>query len=231
MRRAGLGRAAADELIATLVGRGAAVRAGDRVVDARLVELASAAVEAALASYHRAHPDAAGIPRESLREQTMAEAAPEVFDEVIRRLAANGRVTGGEQIALAAHRPVVTGEEAAAKAAIEAALKAAGLTPPDAASLAAHAAVPPSVLDKAVKQLVKEKRLIRVAELVFHSEALDRLKTEVRAMKSGSVAPVTIDVAAFKDRYGLSRKFAIPLLEWLDRERVTRRVGDTRVVI
>jgi selenocysteine-specific elongation factor len=40
-----------------------------------------------------------------------------------------------------------------------------------------------------------------------------------------------VDVAAFKERYGLSRKYAIPLLEWLDRERVTRRVGDARVIL
>lgn len=42
---------------------------------------------------------------------------------------------------------------------------------------------------------------------------------------------VTLDVAAFKDRYGVTRKYAIPLLEHLDRERVTRRVGDSRIVI
>jgi selenocysteine-specific elongation factor len=40
-----------------------------------------------------------------------------------------------------------------------------------------------------------------------------------------------VDVAGFKTRYGISRKFAIPLLEWLDRERVTRRVGEARIVI
>ena len=44
-------------------------------------------------------------------------------------------------------------------------------------------------------------------------------------------ATATVDVAAFKDKYGISRKFAIPLLEYLDRERVTRRTGDARLVI
>jgi selenocysteine-specific elongation factor len=44
-------------------------------------------------------------------------------------------------------------------------------------------------------------------------------------------AQATLDVAAFKERFGVSRKFAIPLLEWLDRERVTRRVGDARVIL
>ena len=43
--------------------------------------------------------------------------------------------------------------------------------------------------------------------------------------------PARIDVATFKERFGVTRKFAIPLLEYLDRERVTRRVGDARVVL
>ena len=50
-------------------------------------------------------------------------------------------------------------------------------------------------------------------------------------MKAASAgAPSKLDVAAFKDRYGVTRKYAIPLLEYLDRERVTRRVGDSRIV-
>jgi selenocysteine-specific elongation factor len=79
--------------------------------------------------------------------------------------------------------------------------------------------------------LVKERRLVRVAEFVFHPEALDRLKMDVKAMRTASTTAVALDVSGFKARYGLSRKFAIPLLEWLDRERVTRRVGEKRQVL
>ena len=55
-------------------------------------------------------------------------------------------------------------------------------------------------------------------------QSLERLKEEVRALK-GQGGTAKVDVAGFKERYGISRKYAIPLLEWLDRERVTRRVG------
>jgi len=73
---------------------------------------------------------------------------------------------------------------------------------------------------------------VRVDTLVFHEAALLQLKEDVRSRTSApSGAPATIDVSAFKERYGVTRKFAIPLLEYLDRERVTRRVGDSRVVI
>ena len=74
--------------------------------------------------------------------------------------------------------------------------------------------------------------LARVDTLIFHAEALKRLKDDVVAMKTGgSGGRATVDVAAFKDRYGVTRKFAIPLLEFLDRERITRREGDSRVIL
>jgi selenocysteine-specific elongation factor len=85
-----------------------------------------------------------------------------------------------------------------------------------------------------VQRLVREKQLVRLDTLVLHPDALHRLKEDIRALAGSAGAPggrVTVDVSTFKERYGLTRKFAIPLLEWLDRERVTRRVGDQRIVI
>jgi selenocysteine-specific elongation factor len=70
---------------------------------------------------------------------------------------------------------------------------------------------------------------VRLDTLYFHQGALERLKNEVRTMKTEGAT--TVDVAAFKQRYGISRKYAIPLLEYLDRERVTRRVADARVIL
>ena len=65
--------------------------------------------------------------------------------------------------------------------------------------------------------------LMRLDTLLYHPETLEALKADVRSLAS-------LDVGVFKTRYGVTRKFAIPLLEYLDRERVTRRVGDKRVV-
>jgi selenocysteine-specific elongation factor len=81
-----------------------------------------------------------------------------------------------------------------------------------------------------VALLVRQKRLVRVEGLLFHADSLARLKTEMLALKAER-GQAHVDVATFKERYGLSRKYAIPLLEYLDRERVTRRMGDTRVVL
>ena len=86
------------------------------------------------------------------------------------------------------------------------------------------------VADRVSKLLLRQKTLVKIDTLLFHAEALERLKREVTALK-GQGPAAKVDVAAFKERYGVSRKYAIPLLEWLDRERVTRRVGDARIVL
>jgi selenocysteine-specific elongation factor len=71
---------------------------------------------------------------------------------------------------------------------------------------------------------------VKIDGLYFHQTALDQLKEDVRGLKGTGPNP-RVDVASFKERYGISRKFAIPLLEYLDRERVTRRAGEARIVL
>ena len=78
-----------------------------------------------------------------------------------------------------------------------------------------------------LKLLLRQKMLVRVDVLLFHDEALKRLKAEVAALKASAGGVARIDVATFKERFGVTRKFAIPLLEYLDRERVTRRMGES----
>jgi len=82
---------------------------------------------------------------------------------------------------------------------------------------------------KIVTLLLREKVLIKVSDdLVFHQTALAGLRQQLLLQKSKSAK---IDVGRFKDLAGVSRKYAIPLLEYLDRERVTRRVGDERIIL
>jgi selenocysteine-specific elongation factor len=66
--------------------------------------------------------------------------------------------------------------------------------------------------------------------MYFHRAALDDLTSRVRDY-GAKQKDRAIDVAAFKDLAGISRKYAIPLLEYLDRQRVTRREGDRRIVL
>ncbi len=78
--------------------------------------------------------------------------------------------------------------------------------------------------------LLRDKSLVRVSpELIFHRKVLAEMKTKLAAYKQ--VRGERISVPAFKDLTGITRKYAIPLLEFLDRERVTRRTGDERVIL
>jgi len=80
-----------------------------------------------------------------------------------------------------------------------------------------------------VTLLLRDRVLVKLGDdLVFHRDALEALRAKLREIKA--VSP-RLDVAKFKDLTGVSRKYAIPLLEWLDRERVTRRVGDSREIL
>jgi len=82
---------------------------------------------------------------------------------------------------------------------------------------------------KLVTLLLRDKVLVKLSdELVFHRSALDALRRLMTSQKSKSSQ---MDVAKFKELTGVSRKYAIPLLEYLDRERVTRRVGDAREIL
>jgi selenocysteine-specific elongation factor len=172
------------------------------------------------------------LPREEAREKVSARAGAAIFEKVVEDLKRSKIITGTDRLALATHKVAVTGEDARVKAAIAATYQAAGLTPPDVATVQAAAGAPAAVVDKFTALLLREKVLVRLDTLTFHSAALQALKEDVRALKAAAPGgKATVDVAAFKDKYGLSRKFAIPLLEYLDRERVTRRTGDARLVL
>jgi selenocysteine-specific elongation factor len=145
---------------------------------------------------------------------------------------AEGCISARDRVSLAGHRVSLTDEESRARDAIDRAYREGGLRPPDEAAIAAAAGVRPEVIDRMTRLLVREKRLVRLDELLFHADALARLKADVAGLKGAPVgSPPRVDVSAFKERYGITRKFAIPLLEYLDRERVTRRMGETRVVL
>ena len=136
---------------------------------------------------------------------------------------------GRERLALEGRGVTLTADEAAAQSALATAYRDAGLTPPEAEGLAGTLGLAPALVARVTQLLIRQQVLIRVDACVFHRDALARLKADVLALKAAG--PARVDVAGFKDRYGLTRKFAIPLLEYLDRERVTRRMGDSRVVL
>ena len=208
-----------------------AIRAGNVLVAPPVFQRLKDAIVAALTVHHKAQPLSEGIPREELREQAFGRGHAAVFERAVADLAAEGVIAVRERVALASHRVGLSPEEERARAAIERAYRDGGLRPPDASAIPADAGVPAAIADRMIKLLQRQKVLVKVDALVFHDEALKRLKAEVAALKLSAGPAAKLDVAMFKERFGVSRKFAIPLLEYLDRERLTRRVGDSRVIL
>ncbi len=208
------------------------VAAGDRLIAATHLEKAADRVVALVAASHKAHPMSDGLPREEAREKIFARVAPAIFEQVVDNLKAAKALVGAERLALPAHKASVAGADDQVRAAIVEAYRAGGLRPPDAAGIESSVNAPRVIVEKVTALLLREKVLVKLDTIVFHGAVLQTLKAEVSALKAGAPSGrATVDVAAFKDRYGVSRKFAIPLLEYLDRERVTRRTGDVRLVL
>ncbi len=228
--RAGLAPRTAHEMADRLARAGAIVQAGDRLFDGPLTKSLADRIVGALQQHHRDQPLSEGIPREEVRERLFGRGTPALFEWVLADLVRNKAIVARDRLAVAGHALALTPEEARARDAIERAFGAGGLKPPDAEAIARLAGGDAALADRVVKLLLRQKRLVKVENLLFHADALRRLREEVAALKR-EAADATLDVGAFKERYGITRKYAIPLLEYLDRERVTRRVGDVRVVI
>jgi selenocysteine-specific elongation factor len=179
--------------------------------------------------FQKNNPLAAGVPKESLRER-MVGVNRNVFAEVLDDAVKNGVVAvAGDLVHLPGRGVVMKDEEAESRKAIERAFASAGLKVPALKDVLAGLKIDKIRAQKIVTLLLRERTLVKVSdELVFHRSALDQLRGALAAQKAKKPK---IDVAGFKELTGVSRKYAIPLLEYLDRERVTKRVGDERIIL
>jgi len=217
-------------LVERLVHASLASDIGGTLVAASRLSAVEEAVVAAVTRYHAGHPLEDGMPREEARERLFARAPLPVFEHVLRVLTDRKRIIARDRIALAGHNVALTHDEARARDAMVETLRAAKLMPPDPSMLATQIGVPLDVVTRIATLLVRRSELVRAGDLLFHESAMKQLKSEIQSLKQSGVTN-TIDVASFKDRYNITRKYAIPLLEYLDRERVTKRVGDARKIL
>jgi selenocysteine-specific elongation factor len=199
------------------------------LVSADALRALGEAARARLAEFHAGRPLQSAMPREELRRRVFARAPQGVFEAVIDTLARDGqaRVTA-DGVALAGHAVSFTPDESRVREALLAAALAAGLEGVDLAHPPASLRADPRLVDRVARALIAEGALRRVGDALADAARLDVLKDEVRRRWPPGTR---LDVGAFKEVTGLTRKFVIPLLEYLDRERVTRRSGPDRVVL
>jgi selenocysteine-specific elongation factor len=214
--------------LSSAVRMGGVVCAGELYLHLPAVEALKSRVLGTAGDFHRKNPLVGGISKEKLRAQV--EATSEVFETIAAMLIRDRMLeVAGDLVRLPGHGVVMKDEEAESKKKIEDAFAAAGLKVPALEEVIAGLKVDKVRAQKIVTLLLRDKVLIKVSdELVFHRSALEELRRQMKAYK---VKSAKIDVAKFKELTAVTRKYAIPLLEYLDRERVTRRVGDAREIL
>ncbi|PYX26757.1 MAG: selenocysteine-specific translation elongation factor [Acidobacteria bacterium] len=203
-------------------------RIGDSFLSASAYAQLLSALTTHVAEFHKRNPLVTGVSTEELRDKL--HVSGEIFSSAIDTLVRDRKLeVAGELAHLPGRGVVMKDDETESKQTIEQAFASAGLKVPSLKEVLASLKVDKVRAQKIVTLLLREKTLVKVSDdLVFHQIALTDLRQKIVALKGTSPK---IDVGRFKDLTGVSRKYAIPLLEYLDRERVTRRMGDERIIL
>jgi selenocysteine-specific elongation factor len=200
------------------------------IASPKLVAGYAANLRIALEKFHQANPLSPGIPKQDLRGRA-GKTRAEIFAAALDDLVKTGVVAvSGDLVQRAGREIALSAEEAQAKKLIEEEFERAGLTVPSFATVLEKLPVESKRAQKILQILLREKVLIKVTdELIFHRAAVAQLREMLAKYRNerGNKLPIPV----FKELTGITRKYAIPLLEYLDRERVTRRVGDERVIL
>jgi selenocysteine-specific elongation factor len=188
-------------------------------------------LQARVERFHKENPLLPGITREELKASLGRRVRPETFAAALQLLLEQKRITlQGEFIKKAGTEITLAPEEARAQEQITQAFAKAGLAVPSVKEVLVQLKIETARAERLLQILLREKVLVRVsADLIFHRDALNVLSGLLAQYKKSKGD--RIGVPAFKELTGITRKYAIPLLEYLDRQRLTRRAGDERVIL
>jgi selenocysteine-specific elongation factor len=228
VRETGLKPSVLQPIFAMLVQQKQITQAGDHFIATGAFTKSRETLLAVLEAFHKANPLVGGMSKEELRAKVGL--TQPVMEALLAQLVRDKKTElNGEQVRLVGRGVELKDDEARAKEQIEKAFADAGLKVPLMKEVLDKLPVDRTRAQKLVTLLMRDRVLIKLADdLVFHRQALEGLRQAMAAQKAKSSK---IDVATFKDLIGVTRKYAIPLLEYLDQQRVTRRVGDERVIL
>jgi selenocysteine-specific elongation factor len=224
----GWSKSSIETALAPALHENSVLRIGDLFAHAPAVTGLQEFMLTSVRAFQKQNSLAPGISKEELREQL--KATSRVFAAALATLVRDQKLEiSGEIVRLPGRGVVLKDDEAESKKKIEDAFATTGLKVPALYEVIAGLKIDKIRAQKIVTLLLRDRVLLKISdELVFHRNALEELRRLVAAQKTKSPR---MDVAKFKELTGVSRKYAIPLLEYLDRERVTRRVGDAREIL
>jgi selenocysteine-specific elongation factor len=215
-------------LIEALKERGELVPiTGETVLHRHRLDAAEHQVTGILSGHHEAQPMRAGMSREELRSRLSRQMDAKGFSLVLDRLEAAGRVISeGGRVRLAGHEPRFTPEQERIREALEAGLLADPFNAPFYDEIRAAASLPARPAQEVWDALIDNGVIVRItADVFLHRRAVEQAVERVRAYLREHKQ---MTAAQFRDMLGTSRKYAVPLMEYLDAQRVTRRLGDVR---
>jgi selenocysteine-specific elongation factor len=212
------------------------VDAGGALLSSESFEALSRKVVNDVEAYHKREPLARGMLRETLREKAFAHSLPELFGAVISSLVASGKLIAEKDVVRSASHTVdLSDQDSELRKKLEQIFIESGVEAPSLEDLMTRAGVVQSKRPQArriLQLLIDEAKIVRIHnEMFMHSQVVGDLKTKLLEYAIKHEPDRLIDVAAFKELAGVSRKYAIPLLEYFDQAKVTRRAGDKRLIL
>ena len=226
-------RTAVRKVLSQLVEEGLVRRLAQhplRVMDRQCFDSLCRQSLALIRDYQQHQPLSAGLPREQLHSTLFAGLSQTVFKSALAHLCARDQVElDRDRVRLRGSGVRLSADEARALDSIEQAFLGAGLQVPSVEEVIREVALPREQSRRLVALLTRQKKLVKVSEtLFFHADSIEEVKRKLQDYKKQEDR---IDVPTFKKLADVTRKYAIPLLEHLDRERVTRRAGEFRVIV
>ncbi|MCI0615338.1 selenocysteine-specific translation elongation factor [bacterium] len=187
-------------------------------------------IRATVESFHHKNPLLPGFPKEELRSRLVPNISPEIYQALLDHAVTSGIIQlQKDAVTLVGQKPQLSGEDEAMSELLEKKVFETGIEFPGISELATKIQKKPENVTKILYLLIRQGKVVKVADDFFmHRKTVDEIKSKIRGLKA---VQKTFSVADFKTRFGVSRKYAIPLLELLDREGVTRRMGNERIII
>ena len=232
----GLRKNVLADSLKTAISANSAIDVGGRYIDADEFDRLLNSTASELTGFHKREPLGKGMPRELLRERVFPFLSDEIVNSVLSAAASTGTVViEKESVRLAAHEIQFSSADAELNEKIRTAYENVGLEVPklEDALTGAIAGTNFTTADarKFFQRFLDSGEIVKVTdEFYFSKSVIDKLIDQLRQF-AATTTDRLIDVPKFKDLAGISRKYAIPLLEYLDREHVTARSGDKRIVL
>lgn len=217
------------------VSLGAVVEADGLLISTESFRQLSESTVSEVYAHHKREPLSRGLGRETLREKIFGHSRPEIFRAVIARLEQDNKIVSEKDLIRAReHSLDLSAADQQLRDRLEGVYIKAGVEAPSIDEAFERAAIPTAQRAhgrKILQLLINAGTLVRVqGDLLFHKQPLEGLLAKLWAYADAHEPERTIDVPAFKDLAGVSRKYAIPLLEHFDSTHVTVRKGDRRVI-